>query len=58
MCLHAAKVFDRKTGIKYGFGNVCLSNPPRANEPHLLTNEELAELLTNNLEIERHFDEF
>ena len=58
MCLHAAQVFDCQTGVKYGIGNVCLSNLQCANEPHLLTNEKLVELLTNNLEHERHFAEF
>ena len=39
MCLHAAQVFDCQTGREYRFGNFCLSNPPRATELHLLSNE-------------------
>ena len=59
MCFHAAQVvFDRQTGKEYGFGNFCLSNPPRATELHLLTNEKLAGLPTNNLEFERHLAKF
>ena len=58
MCLHAAQVFDRQTGREYGFGNFRLSNPSRATELHLLTNEELAGLPTNNLECERHLAGF
>ena len=58
MCLHAAQVFDCQTGREYGFGNFCLSNPPGATELHLLTNEELAGLPTNNLECERHLAGF
>ena len=58
MCLHAAQVFDRQTGKEYEFGNFRLSNLPRATELHLLTNEELAGLPTNNLESERHLAGF
>ena len=58
MCLHAAQVFDRQTGREYGFGKFCLSNPPRATELNLLSNEELVGLPTNNLESERHLAGF
>ena len=58
MCLHAAQVFDRQTGREYGFGNFRLSNPSRATELHLLTNEELAGQPTDNLEYERHLAGF
>ena len=58
MCLHAAQVFDCQKGREYGFGNFRLLNPPRATELHLLTDEELAGLPTNNLESERHLAGF
>ena len=43
-CLFAAQVFDRQTGREYEFGKFCLSNPPRATELNLLSNEELVGL--------------
>ena len=58
MCLNAAQVFDCQTGREYRFGNFRLSNPPRATELHLLTNEKLAGLPINNLESERHLAGF
>ena len=58
MCLHAAKVFDRQTSRKYGFGKFNLLNTPRAAELNLLTNEELDGLPTNNLNSEKHLAGF
>ena len=58
MCLHAAQVFDRQTGREYGFGKFRFSNPPRVTELHLLTNDELEGLPTNNFESERHLAGF
>ena len=58
MYLDAAKVFNRKTCIEYGFWNFHLLNPSLATEISLLTTEEQNGLLTQSLKWDKDFNWF